>query len=95
MTPLPHRLDVALKRIAKALDHLDAAVERRVIQDQQSGDQSQEFAVMQDDRARLAVELDGTLAKSKRIEAAAKEAGKRLERASATLKALLSAHDAS
>lgn len=94
MTPLPHRLDVALKRILKALDHLDAAVERRVIQDQHSGDQTQEFAVMQDDRARLAVELDGTLAKSKRLETAAKEAGKRLERASATIKALLSAHEA-
>ena len=89
MSSLPHRLDAALKRILTALDHLDAAVERRVEIQNLQGDLAQEYAVMQDDRARLGIELDSSLARAQRLEAATYEAGKRLERASDTIKAIL------
>ena len=87
------RLDAAIKRLASALDHLDAAVERRVDVERVRSDLSEEYAVMQDDRARLAVELDGILARSQKIEHAAREAGKKLERASSTIRDVLSAHE--
>ena len=93
MSPLPHRLDVAIKRLASALDHLDAAVERRVDVERVRSDLSEEYAVMQDDRARLAVELDSTLARSQKIEHAAREASKKLERASSTIQAILDASE--
>jgi hypothetical protein len=93
MSPLPHRLDAALKRIANALDHLDAAVERRVEIDRQRNDLAEEYSVMQDDRARLAVELDGSVARARQLEQATREAGKKLERASLTIKAILTASE--
>jgi len=91
MSPLPHRLDAVLKRISTALDYLDAAVERRAELERQQTDLSEEYTVMQDDRARLAVELDGSSARAQHLERAAREAGKRLERASVTIKAILAA----
>jgi hypothetical protein len=46
---------------------------------------------MQDDRARLAVELDGALARVKMLELANEEAARRLGRAMAEIKALIAA----
>ena len=51
---------------------------RRVELDKRGGDLPTELALMQDDRARLAVELDGTLARLSQLETAASDIDKRL-----------------
>ena len=45
----------------------------------------EEFALMQDDRSRLAVELDAALYRARALEAANAEAGERLARAAETI----------
>jgi hypothetical protein len=47
---------------------------------------------MQDDRARLAVELDGALDRNRGLLAANIEAGRRIERASAAIRTILDRH---
>lgn len=86
---LPERLDAALRRLAAALDRLDAACDRRAEADALRVNLEEELAVLQDDRSRLAVELDGALTRSKSLELANEEVGRRLNHASAEIKAIL------
>jgi hypothetical protein len=72
-----------------AIDLLEAAVERRARIDAKRGDADEEFALMQDDRARLAVELDGALSRGRALEAANAEAAKKLAQADAALDRLI------
>ena len=85
------RLEAALKRLAAALDQLEAASERRVKADALRANLEEELAVMQDDRSRLAAELDGAMARSGALELANDEVARRLKNASATIKAILAA----
>jgi hypothetical protein len=85
----PDRLDAALRRLAAALDKLEAAGERRAKADAARGNLEEELAVLQDDRSRLAVELDGAIARAKSLEVANEEVGRRLHRASAEIRAVL------
>lgn len=86
---LPESLDAALKRLARALDKLDAAAERRAKADALRANLAEELAVLQDDRSRLAVELDGAIARSNALELANEEVGRRLNQASAEIRAVL------
>jgi hypothetical protein len=86
------RIEPSLKRLRAALDLLEAAIERRARQDGARGDAQEELALMQDDRARLAVELDGALDRNRGLLAASIEAAKRVERASAAIKTILERH---
>jgi len=79
----------SLRRMRAAIDLLEAAVERRARLDARRGDADEELALMQDDRARLAVELDGALDRSRALEAANAEAGKLLAQANAALDRLI------
>ena len=88
-TKLPERLDAALKRLAAALDRLDAARQRRAKADALRANLEEELAVMQDDRSRLAAELDGAVARSKSLELVNGEVARRLNHASAEIKAVL------
>ena len=74
-------LEVSLKRLAAAVDSLERAAERRMRQDEARASAEEEFALMQDDRARLAVELDAALDRSRALEAANVNAGERLAEA--------------
>jgi len=87
------RLEAALKRLAAALDQLEAASERRVRADALRANLEEELTVMQDDRSRLAVELDGAIARSNALELANDEVARRLKNVSATIKAVLAAAD--
>ena len=82
-------LEPSLKRLRAALDLLEAAVERRVRQDGAQGDAQEELTLMQDDRARLAVELDGALDRNRGLLSANVEAAKRLGRAGAAIRAVI------
>jgi 2-methylisocitrate lyase-like PEP mutase family enzyme len=88
-TKLPERLDAALVRLAAALDRLDAASERRARADALRTNLEDELAVMHDDRSRLAVELDGAVARAKSLELATDEVARRLNAASAEIRAVL------
>ena len=87
----PERFDAALKRLAVALEKLEAATERRLKAEALRANLEEELAVMQDDRARLAVELDGALARTLSLEATNEEAARQLSGATAAVKAVLSA----
>ena len=82
-------LDDAVKRLDAALGLLEAAVTRRLEAERRRGDLETELQIMQDDRARLAVELDGTLARLHRVEAAAGDVGRRVERAAGVIREVL------
>ena len=83
------RLDSVLRRLAAALDQLETAAEGRGRLAAARSDVEDELAVMQDDRARLAVELDGALARAKTLASANAEVSRRLERASEAIRAVL------
>jgi chromosome segregation ATPase len=86
---LPERLDAALKRLATALDRLDAASERRAKAEALRTNLEDELAVMQDDRSRLAVELDGATARATSLELTNDEVARRLSGASAEIRGVL------
>lgn len=71
-------LDDAMKRLENALGLLEAAVSRRLDMENRRGDLETELQIMQDDRARLAVELDGALSRLHRFEAATDDIGRRV-----------------
>ena len=90
----PNPLDAALKRLAHALESLEAADERRAAAGRVRADLEEELAVMQDDRARLAAELDGALASNRSLSLANADVNARLERAEGMLRELVASLDA-
>lgn len=88
MTPA-QRTEKALKRFIAALDQIEAAVERRAGNQSQLSNAREELAIMQDDRARLAAELDGALARNQALMLANDEAGQRLEVAKKAIRDVL------
>ena len=85
----PNPLDAALKRLAHALESLEAADERRAASERTRADLEEELAVMQDDRARLAAELDGALARNRALALANADVAGRLDHAEGILRGLL------
>ena len=90
MTPT---LDEAMKRLENAVGLLENAVARRLEAERQRGDLETELQIMQDDRARLAVELDGTLTRLHRVEAATGDVGERVRRALGAIEDVLAGAD--
>ena len=86
----PDILNDAFLRLGQALDHLDAAAARRAIGSGIRADREQEFTILQDDRSRLALELDAALAHSRALDLTNTEVSERLARASATVRTILS-----
>jgi exonuclease VII small subunit len=86
-------LDDAMKRLESALGLLEASVARRLELEKRRGDLETELQIMQDDRARLALELDGALARLQRAEAAADHAGARVRHAIEVIEDMLTASD--
>jgi Domain of unknown function (DUF4164) len=84
-------IDSAVKRLALALDSLDAAVERR-----REGDRSEQTLASQVqalglDRTRLAAALDGETARARRLEMTNREIAGRLDAAIASIQDVLDA----
>ncbi|HZH53724.1 MAG TPA: DUF4164 domain-containing protein [Microvirga sp.] len=82
-------LDDAMKRLEMALGLLEASVARRLEADGRRGDLETELQLMQDDRARLALELDGALDRLHRYEAAADDVGRRVRQAIGAVQSVL------
>ncbi|MGC1466738.1 MAG: DUF4164 family protein [Pseudolabrys sp.] len=82
----PSAVDSAVKRLALALDALDAAVERR-----REGDRSEEGLASQlhalgIDRTQLAAALDSETARSRKLEGVSREVAGRIDAAVASIR---------
>ena len=84
------RLDDALARFKTALDQLERAVAVRLEDDLSSAELEEELAIMQDDRARLALDLDAALARQSALEKSRDEVLRRLDAAGEGVAAALS-----
>jgi hypothetical protein len=82
-------LETSLKRLASAVEALEWATDLRMRHDEARASTQEEFALMQDDRSRLAVELDAAIDRSRALESANAEAAKRLARAAQTVERVL------
>ena len=82
-------VDKSLKRLASAVDALELAAGRRMRHDEARVTEQEEFALMQDDRSRLAVELDAAVDRSRALESANGEAAKRLAQAAQAIERFL------
>ncbi|MBV9567845.1 MAG: DUF4164 domain-containing protein [Hyphomicrobiales bacterium] len=82
-------LDQALQRLSTALDRLELAATARLDAEQGLEPLETELAIMRDDRSRLAVELDGALARNANLEHATREISQRVGRAIGSIEAVL------
>ncbi|WP_363350048.1 DUF4164 family protein [Methylocystis echinoides] len=83
------KLDAALARLKTALEQLERTVAVRLEDDLSSAELEEELAIMQDDRGRLALELDDALARVSALEKTRDEVLRRLDHASAGVAAAL------
>jgi len=86
-------IDIAVKRLALALDALDAAVERRREADRHEETLVAQVQALGVDRSRLASDLDGETARSRKLEATNREIAQRLDSAIASIKSVLDANE--
>ena len=82
-------IEIARRRLANALDALDAACERRGDADRHQDALMQQIEVLGDDRARLASELDHAAARGRGLEAANRDVAERLATAIDTISGIL------
>lgn len=82
-------LDTAVKRLALALDALDAAVERRREADRNEDTLAAQVQLLGADRARLADKLDAEAALARELRDTSREIAERLDRAIAEVQAVL------
>ena len=86
-------IDGAVKRLALALDTLDAAVERRREADRSEETLSAQVHALGVDRTRLAAALDGETARARRLETTNREIAGRLDTAIASIQSVLDANE--
>jgi len=79
----------ALGQLRNAVTALEAVVSRRAQDDRSIETLKRELAVMQDDRAQLALDLDGALAKAARLDAITGELGRRVDRATTLVREVM------
>jgi len=82
-------IDAAVKRLALALDALDAAVDRRREADRGAEALAAQVQSLGIDRSKLASALDGETARTRKLEATNREIAERLDTAIATIQAVL------
>jgi hypothetical protein len=82
-------IETASRRLALALDALDAAAERRCEAARGEEAMAAQVHALGDDRARLAGELDDAIARTRALEAANREVGDRIARTIETIRGLV------
>ena len=82
-------LEAALGRLGRALDSLEAAVNRRLDSDQKLSSLEDELQRLGEDRSRLAQSLDDAEARSNRLEDANREVSERLVAAMESIRGVL------
>jgi hypothetical protein len=86
-------VDQAVRRLALALDSLDAAVERRLEADRNEEGLASQLHALGIDRTRLAEALDGETARSRKLEEVNREIAQRLDVAMTTIQSVLKANE--
>ena len=86
-------IDNAVKRLAQALDALDAAVERRREADRTEEALAAQVHVLGLDRTKLANSLDGETARAKKLEETNREIAQRLDTAIASIQSVLDSNE--
>jgi hypothetical protein len=86
-------IDAAVRRLALALDGLDAAVDRRREADRGEEALAAQVQALGIDRTKLAAALDGETARSRKLEATNREIAERLDTAIAGIQSVLDAHE--
>jgi len=86
-------IDQAVRRLALALDSLDAAVERRREADHSEKELASQLHALGLDRTRLAEALDDETAHSRRLESTNRDIAQRLDTAIASIQAVLDANE--
>jgi hypothetical protein len=82
-------VDAATKRLQKALEALESALERRLEVDRDRGVLSDHIHSLGVDRSRLASDLDEAIARARRLETANREVAQRLDTAMTTIKSVI------
>jgi ABC-type transporter Mla subunit MlaD len=86
-------IDAASRRLALALEALDAAAERRREADRSADILATQIHALGDDRARLAGELDSAVARARALESANREVVRRVARAIETIHGVLASEE--
>ena len=86
-------IDAATKRLTLALDALEAAAEGRREAELGKSELAAQIHVLDDDRSRLASDLDKAVAQGRSLENANREIAKRLDVAMDSIRSVLAAHD--
>jgi hypothetical protein len=89
----PNAVEAATRRLAMALEALEAAVERRRAADRVEQQLVAQLQAMGGDRSRLAAELDAATAQAKRQDNVHREIGRRLDVAIETVRAVIDNND--
>jgi septal ring factor EnvC (AmiA/AmiB activator) len=84
-------IDAATRRLAAALDALEAAVERRRDADKDESALAAQVHALDSDRSRLASELDAATAHARSLEATNRDIAQRLDVAIDTIKSVVEA----
>ena len=79
----------ALGQLRNAVAALEAVVSRRAQDDRSVETLKRELAVMQDDRAQIALDLDSAMAKAARLDAITGELGRRVDRATTLVREVM------
>jgi chromosome segregation ATPase len=82
-------IDQATKRLSEALDTLDAAVDRRLEIERSRAILTEQVHALDSDRARLAADLDGQMARARRLESANRDIARRLDAAMESIRLVL------
>jgi outer membrane murein-binding lipoprotein Lpp len=86
-------IDAATRRLAQALDALEAAVERRGEADHGMDGLASQVHVLVSDRSKLASDLDTAAARARALETTNREVARRLDSAIETIRAVLAANE--
>ena len=91
--PEPSAVDTAVKRLALAIDALDAAVERRRDADRNEEGLAQQLHALGIDRTRLAEALDSETAQTRQLTEANREIAERIEAAMSSIQSVLDTNE--
>ena len=86
-------MEIASRRLAQALEALEAAVERRTETDRSEEALATQIQALGADRARLASELDHAAARSRGLAAANREVARRIAHSIETIRGMLGQHE--
>ncbi|HEY7246845.1 MAG TPA: DUF4164 family protein [Xanthobacteraceae bacterium] len=85
----PSPIETASKRLARALDALAAAVDRRQSADRGEQTLAGQLHALAADRSRLAADLDAVAARARALETINRDVAQRLEGAMGTIRTML------